>query len=229
MKQLLFAFTAIIILQVNGFAQTVESKSSFLQFIGGYGYADQNDIILFYPPETNLNSNHFTLGFQMLYEKNRFVRGFTGETVFVTQFENDSLRITQETGSININVGYVVINQQRLSIYPIAGIGGGISRIQNTLTNDIDFNSIQNNAFTESNFYQYQLIGDIGVATSFIVGAIREENENRQSGLSLGIQIGYTYGFPIGDWKFTGGNLLNSPAYTISMPYAKLLFGFHGK
>jgi hypothetical protein len=204
-------------------------SGSIVNFVGGYGYGIFNGIDQFFPIETlTLNENHFTFGAQILYVSKNFIYGFSGYTIYGDTHVGDSSEVTTQATIFTVDIGYLLTQQPaaKFKCYPLISIGYGSTMILHKSTKDLTVAEIQSDAFTETNLRQGTLFGDVALNMAYVLGKTSDD-EFSKGGVSLGIQLGYTYGLGIGDWKFAGAKVTDAAAYNLSMPYAKLTFGFH--
>lgn len=232
MKKILgFVYVACICLQslaVNANDST-KINGNIVNLIGGYGYAAVNDIHQFFPDGTvTLNENHFTFGGNILYVKKNYIYGFTGYAIYGDTYVGDSNEITTQANYFTLDFGYLLTQKPsaKFKCYPLLSIGGGGTTIINRSTKDVTVADIQNNPFTETNLIQGNIVGDASLNLAYVLSKASDD-EFSKGGFSIGMQLGYTYGLGIGEWKYTGAKVTDAKAYNLSMPYAKLTVGFH--
>ncbi len=230
-KIILLTIAALTMNNVLLAQDTTENKisGSIVNFVGGYGYGQVKEIHQFFPDGTvALNENHFTFGAQILYLKNNYIFGFTGYTIYGDTYVGDSNEVTTQASLFTLDFGYLLTQKpsSKFKCYPIISIGGGGTTILNKSTKDLTVAEIQNNAFTESNLRQANIIGDVSLHMAYVLGK-GSDQEFSVFGVFVGVQLGYTFGIGVGDWKFAGAKVTDATNYNLSMPYAKLTFGFH--
>jgi|GEM_PF-2221781 len=230
-KYIILTIAALIVNNVLLAQEITETKvkGSIVNFIGGYGYAEVNEVQQFFPEGTvALNQNHFTFGAQVLYLNNNYLFGFSGYTIFGDTYVGDSNEVTTQASLFTLDFGYLLTQKPsaKFKCYPLISLGGGGTTIINKRTKDLTVTEIQNSSFTETNLLQGTIIGDASLNMAYVFGKVSDDDLSK-GGVSVGVQLGYTYGIGIGDWKFAGAKIIDAESYNLGMLYAKLTFGFH--
>lgn len=163
-----------------------------------------------------------TLGLGMMKERNRVISdaGVTiGSSMSGRREEKSS---TIRYISFNAGIGYDLLKSEKISLYPLAGIGVQLyqaiffkdNRGQD-FNNVLTFPSVQNNTLPVK-FKNDFLVYRAGAGVSF-------RSPKCPSG-SIGLQAGYTGSFRKNDWKSNEKQALgNSPEDRISQFYVSLM------
>lgn len=162
-----------------------------------------------------------TLQFGLMTERNKLVLNFSGGSG--SSLNGSKTRKSSATRSLSgaLDIGYIILDHNRISAYPFAGLGYEIFTV--TLRKDIStvaFDSVLRSPAVQQN------ISPIKLTNSFItyrVGAAVNITSVRHPRNSLGILAGYTGGINRQEWKINDiQSLLNSPMDNLSKFFVQL-------
>jgi hypothetical protein len=125
------------------------------------------------------------------------------------------------TGTLNI--GFDLIGSDRINLYPLVGIGGGLLNLY-VRDKEKTFAQFSPGASTPLNLYQGTLLLNAGLGFD-LISKPTFEGKSRTIGLRVGYQFDPT---TKGTWKQDGVKVTNGPAPDLSGLYVKLLLGSSG-
>ncbi|MBN1205403.1 MAG: hypothetical protein JXB05_10810 [Myxococcaceae bacterium] len=137
------------------------------------------------------------------------------------------LRARISAGYGLFRVGYLLLERQNLSVYPLAGIGGAGMSLSISREQDVTFDDVLTDPLCEVTLSRGGLILDAGVGAEFRIPVSGDEREG--GFLLLGVRGGYLFFIPLmGDWQMAGGKVTGAPDLGLSGPGLQLLVGFGG-
>jgi hypothetical protein len=69
------------------------------------------------------------------------------------------------------------------------------------------------------------IITDVSMNIFRLCPVSTQKTKNKQSQSTIGLKVGYTYGFKNSSWTYTGGNVSEGPRFGVRMIYLKLIIG----
>lgn len=231
-KKLISIFSFLLIVQ-GFFAQDIKEKSNYSMGCGGFtlGYGNMNVSKLHnFVPEnfSSFTNNHVVVGATGHGIINGFVIGGSGFSMMGDEMKSDSLKVSLSEGIGTFDVGFVILNRERIKIYSMVGLGGGAYGLQLTKFRNLSIDDVVNDAGHEINCGMSSMIADISLTVNLIPILTYDEIENSYSGFMTGLKIGYLFGLPTSNWSYSGGDITNGPTFGINMIYAKLIIGGFG-
>jgi len=132
-------------------------------------------------------------------------------------------------GNVLLHGGYALINTNRVKFYPMLGAGlGGVSakfnRDGNTSTLQFSNNPTSSGSVTKS-----MAMFDGSLTIDFLMPVKRFSSGSKSVGRVASLRVGYTQGVGVGNWRFSGGRILENPSYNTGIIYAKLQIGMFTK
>lgn len=193
----------------------------------GYGYSDNTTSSVFFPEIANdITPHRFILSSELMSGMDKLLFGFSFTVAFSGKADVDSLSVNQFSNDYLVLLGYQMIKKPKYKIYPVAGLGFGLQTLNAVNTNTISANQITESHFHEINLTQYSIIGSAAINTLFFSGNDKY-NKEKIGGFGWGFQLGFTYGYPVGDWHHSGGLVDDGPNEALVMPTFKLIMAFH--
>jgi hypothetical protein len=122
------------------------------------------------------------------------------------------------------NLGYLAILKGGLNVYPVFGIGGGGMWLK--IAED-SFDKILENPNQGSELSTGVFLLNLALGTDYLLKL--KEDEKGESGLVLGVRVGYTYAPFKEDWETSGIQIAGGPELGITGPYVRFMIGGGGK
>lgn len=174
------------------------------------------------PQYTPLKDHSYTLGLGWMKEMNRVVSdmGFTIGSSLTGKRDEQSSTIRHI--GFNANIGYDVLKSEKITLYPLVGLGGqsyqAIFYRDNT---GVDFDDVLGspgvrNSIEPVKFNNKFFVYRAGIGVAF--------KSPKYPSASIGLQAGYTGSFKKNAWKSSAGQTLgNAPEDRISQFYVSLV------
>lgn len=170
-----------------------------------------------------LGDNMATLQFGMLKEYNRIVSNMVLTAGTSMGRDRKKASSTLRFLGVSADIGYNVLNSQRISIYPMVGLGYEKYQAKYFKDNSsVDFNTVLQSATEQNNlgpaefknsFLTYRLGGGFAIKSA------------RMPSHSIGFQAGYIGSFKDHEWKSAENQeLKNAPKDGLRRIYATLTF-----
>ena len=209
--------------------QDMKRHQGSLSFSAGYLNLDHSEFQMFLPNAFDDLSDHYALvggsGYVML---GNLMLGASGQFIFGPTEKHGS-REAEITGGMGFaNMGYAVINQERLKIFPMVGIGGAGMEMKLTHQGDIDRGEILINPGSEMNLSVANFAFDFSAGLDFSPTWKVSENGKQGGGMNLGMRVGYILGVGNKDWTYGGGEVTDGPDFGMRSFYVKVLVGTSG-
>jgi len=174
-----------------------------------------------------LPSSNISIGGYGYWQIKSVVFGFQGGGFYGSTVEQGNLQYGQGGGSFSINLGYKIINTDKLGIYPVLGIGGGGIGYRITQTGDIAVSPDQGVTPYSAEYNWSSVLFDVGVRVEKIFGY--ESGDCGKGGGLVGLELGYMLSPSSDKWETAAGaSVNNAPEYSLSGFYARLLIGGFG-
>lgn len=224
-----FAIACLLVLTFSAYSQ--ERKSGYaLRMTHGIGGSYQefnglNERMSAFPQYDALKNYYGTLNLGWSKEVKRFIHTLdltAGSTMTGKRNRRSS---TVRFLGVSTDIGYDVIKNDRVMLYPLAGVG--FEKYQALFFKDnsgVDFNAVAGSTAVQesigpvdfkNNFFNYRF----GIGAQF--------SSKMFPAHSIGLQAGYTGSFTNRAWKSNYyQQLANAPQDDISRFYVTLLFGF---
>jgi len=199
-------------------------------FLIGYRQMDVAGFQAFLPDiAPDLNNSFLLLGGEGYSMFNRFIVGgkgyFLGGSRVSWTGPADNFEGRLAGGAGFFNFGYAVVNQQRLLVFPLIGIGGGGMTLTSTLDEDVDFDDVVTNGTgvlpLETNVSNGSFLLDFELGADFFPF-------RKDYGLKLGLRAGYTLALRRDRWDYSGGEIRNGPDGNVGGFHVSLTVGGGG-
>lgn len=198
-------------------------------FTLGYGYMDVSDLQTFAPKGTpQISNNMMVIGGTGHGFINRLVIGGSGFGIVGDVVKTDSVRTSVGGGAGTFDIGYLVLDREKVKAWPMIGIGGGGFGVQMTRLRNLTAGQVSGNPAQEININQGGLLADVSFNINFIPSVKYDPEENAYGGLMTGLKLGFIYSIPRSDWRYSGGEITGGPKFGLSMVYLKLVIGGFG-
>ncbi len=222
---------AFLILAFSIKAQEIQ-KNSTVQTMGGggftigYGHMDVSKLHVFVPSNIKkFKNDHLLVGGTGHAFIDNFVIGGSGFGIIGDVIKTDSAKINLGGGLGTFDFGYLILNKEKVKIYPMIGIGGAGFGLQIAKNRSISANNIANEPGQEININKGGFVADVSLNLNFIPALQYDEKNNSYGGFMTGLKIGYVYSLPSSDWLFSGGDVTGGPDFGLNMFYLKLVVG----
>jgi hypothetical protein len=195
-------------------------------FTIGYGNLDVSKLQNFVAGDVpTFENNQLLLGITGHTFINNLVLGLSGNAIMASDVKTTTLKIKSTGGQGTINFGYLILNKEKVKIYPLIGVGGSSYGLQISQNQNLSVADIVSNPGRELSINQTGIVLD-GSLNMNIISPLRSNGKEGESkGFMAGLQVGYTYGFPNSNWTYSGGDVTNGPNFGLNMFYAKLILG----
>lgn len=216
------------------YASKAQEKSSLQHgggggFTIGYGNMDVAKLHDFVPANVSEFTNqHLLLGGTGHGFTGNFVIGGSGFGIIGDNIKTDTINYSLGGGLGTFDFGYLVVNRDKIKIYPMIGIGGGGYGIQISTNKNVSAKNVASNPGREININVGGLLMDFSVNLNFIPMPHFRERNKSYGGFMTGLKVGYVYSLPSSDWQFSGGDVTGGPKFGMNMAYVKLIIGGFG-
>jgi hypothetical protein len=217
------------------FAMKAQEESSTVRKAGGggftigYGNFDVSKLHAFVPDAiTKFSNNQLMLGGTGHGFIGKFVTGMSGSAVLGDAITSNNLKIKLSGGLGTLDFGYLVLDKEKVKIFPLLGVGGGGYGVSIAKNQDISTDNIVTDPGREINLSKGGFLMDASINLNFIPILQYDEKEKTYGGFMTGLRVGYVYGLPSSNWSFAGGDISNGPNFGINMFYVKLVIGGFG-
>lgn len=240
MNQFAFLSIAALLLSFTSYAQdstTAVSQNKYFQVDAGVGYLHTNmssiNALLKGSGYKPMRDNYSTLSIAPTFFLNRFM--FRGEATLLLPARLDqpgNMRITFGGYNVSASVGYAVIQNQRLRLYPYIGISGF-----NTVLKFIDQSHVSNIGEVLNNPHKNATIRfsnaslDLGVQLERFFPLKNNQWDSPQYNkyMTLGMRIGYNWSPGRVKARYNGTALHDAPEFNFQGPYIKVVVGLGKK
>jgi hypothetical protein len=233
MKKTIFTTLTFLMALTCSYAQ--ENTSNKTRSMGGggftigYGNMDVSKLQIFAPAGTpKFGNDMMVIGGTGHGIMNNFVIGGSGFGIVGDVMKSDSVRVSMGGGLGTFDFGYVIINKEKLKLFPMLGIGGGGFGVQMTRTKSLSAAQVSSNPAQEINVNQGGMVADISINLNVIPHLNYDEKSKSYGGFMTGLKVGFVYGLPRSDWRYSGGDITGGPRFGINMWYVKLVIGGFG-
>jgi len=198
-------------------------------FTIGYGFMDVSKLHDFVPAGVNKFTNsQFLIGGTGHGYIGRLVMGGSGFGIQGDEISTDSFKYKLGGGIGTFDIGYLLLDKEKVKIYPMIGIGGGGFGLRIAQNKNVSLNEVVNNPSREINISKGGFVFDVSVNLNFIPSLTYNEQDNSYGGFMIGLKAGYLFSMPSSNWEFSGGDVTGGPRFGLNMPYIKLILGGFG-
>ena len=192
---------------------TTFDLSEFNQRLEGQGYP-------------TFPSQFIILGGGGYWQKNKMIFGGEGMAVVQPAKTHGTEKSRLSGGMGFVKLGYAFVQKNRLVVFPYLGLGGGGLTYSRYSTVSADFDDVLNgrSLMVETRYRTFL----IRVALQGEYRFWKPRQGNRNGGMLVGFQLGYTFPVASGSWRFDETDVLNGPAIPFSGPFFTILFGGGG-
>ena len=230
-NKMLYAFFLLLFLSFNLQAQdnTKVKTSGGGGFTIGYGYMDVSALQKFIPEGIgNFNNQHLLIGGTGHGFIENIVIGGSGSGMIGSELSTDSFKYSLGGGYGTFDLGYLIVNKEKIKVYPMLGIGGGGYSIRISENQSLSVNEIVSNPAREINVSAGRFIFDFSMNLNLVPALDYNEDTGAYGGIMTGLKVGYIYSLPSSGWSYSGGAINGGPDFGFNMIYAKLIVGGFG-
>lgn len=191
--------------------------ASFLEFEG------LNGRIADLPQYRELKEHMGTLQLGWVKQRNNFISGFAFTAGSSMSADRDERSSTIRYLGVNTEIGYNLLNSERIMVYPLVGIG--YERYQAKFFKDntaVDFNDVLESSAAQSN------IRPVDFKNSFVTyraGAGISFKCPKMPSHSIGLHAGYTGSFSENEWRSSDNQeLKDAPTDRLGRIFVSLVF-----
>jgi len=198
-------------------------------FTIGYGNMDVSPLNQFIPAGVGSFDNHqLLLGGMGHGFLGNFVIGGSGSAIIGQKIKTGPYNYSLGGGVGTFDFGYLVVNKPKLRVFPLLGVGGGGYGLQITQNNSVSAADIRTSPSREINISQGGFVLDFSLNLNVIPVLVYDERDRSYGGFMTGLKVGYLYGFPSSNWRYSGGDVTGGPDFGLNMFYVKLIIGGFG-
>lgn len=172
----------------------------------------------------------FSWGGYGYFQFQKVLVGFKGYGYYGGVVENEFFNVSNDGGAFLIDLGYKIINKEKLFVYPFVGAGiGGFGHVRSQ-KEDI---ALVDGVLPASNNFSASWVGavfDVGFRVEKMLN-IGERSKGERGGGFVGLEAGYQFSPEKNNWRTAGrGVINNAPDFAFNGFYLRaLLGGFGGK
>lgn len=231
MKTLILFIGSALLMPVSLLAQNSENNYSGGGggFTIGMGFMDVSKLHAFVPSGVpSFNNTHLLLGGTGHGIKGKLVIGGSGFGIVGNDIRTDSFKVNVGGGLGTFDIGYLLVNKDKVKLFPMIGIGGGGFGVSVAKNKSISAANASKDPGQEIKINAGGLVFDLSLNLNLIPVYKYDEKDKAYGGFMTGLKIGYAYGFPTSNWSYTGGDVTGGPKFGINMFYFKLIIGGFG-
>jgi hypothetical protein len=169
--------------------------------------------------------NQFLLGAEGFGCFKRCIIGFSASIGKGDKIQNDTFSYALSGGSLSFNWAYKIHTSSKWYMFPM--ISTGVSAYGIGIDRKIA--PYQSEMVTYSNrslnIRNAGIITDVSMNIFRLCPASTPKTNNKHRHASIGLKVGYTYGFKNSSWTYTGGSVTEGPRFGVRMMYLKLIIG----
>ena len=174
-----------------------------------------------------LSTANISIGGYGYWQLNSFVIGMKGSGFFSSEQTDERYSYRRGGGMFAVDFGYKVINNDKLSLYPLIGIGGGGMTYSISDRRDVLLDTGENPPIYQGTYSIANVLFDVGVRLEKSFGF--ESGDCGKGGGMVGLELGYLISPSTDNWKTaSGASVVNGPDYSLSGFYIRLLVGGFG-
>lgn len=195
----------------------------------GFANLSNSDFQQFLPRDFDQISDRYLLiGGEGYALKGNFLFGGSGQAIIGQDEHSGSQKAGISGGMGFINVGYAVINQDKIKLFPMLGIGGGSMELRISEDEDVSLNEIIEDPAQEITLEVGNFMLDFSVGLDYIPSIQMAKNGKEGGGFKTGLRVGYMLGFNNDNWTYGGGDVKSAPDFGLNSFYVKLVIGGYG-
>jgi hypothetical protein len=225
-------YTSVILLLLSaGFSYSQEESHGMGGggFIAGYANFDASPLHAFVTDEIgSFTNHHLVMGGTGFGINGKLVIGGTGYAIMGGEIITETLRINLNGGFGTFDLGYLMINEEQVKLFPKIGIGAGSYGLDITNTGTISSDDIAADPGQAISIGRPYFVGDFSLNLIFLPLVAYDPSENTHGGLMSGLQIGVTGGIPTEGWSYQGGAINGGPEMDMFVLYARIVIGGFG-
>lgn len=172
------------------------------------------------------NSHQFTYGgggYGIIGD--RFILG--GEGHGFSQEASNSTYVQSLSGGYGFfNAGYIVMNTWNFRLFPMVGIGGGVTTLRISEIASLTWDDIMTDPLREIQVSSGGFVAQIGAGLDYYLKL--GEDETGEGGLVLGVRAGYTIPFSQADWSMGSQDVIGGPDIGVKGLYLRFMIGGGG-
>ncbi len=130
---------------------------------------------------------------------------------------------TLEAGYGLFTLGYLLLTNDRLQLYPMFGFGGGGVKLKIVAKNPPSFEDVLTAPGRNAELSSGGLLLNLGFGADTWLGIHRERRD--YSGVVLGVRAGYLLTPLAGDWHLDEKKIRGGPEFDLGGPYVRALIG----
>ena len=224
-----FVLTLSFLFFLPGMAQDGRKYEGSGSFNIGYAQINNTDFQAFLPGDyPSIGENYFLIGGEGYGLKENFLFGMSGQALLGGKQSNGGISTKISGGMGFLHFGYTVVNQDRIKLFPMLGIGGGSMELRISEDSGVSLGDIVSDPGREVSLSVGNVILDFALGMDYLPYWEVEENGQEGGGIKTGIRIGYMLGFNNDKWEYGGGEIGGAPNFGLSSFYVKLVIGGHG-
>jgi hypothetical protein len=215
------------VLSQDGSATSPEERRG--AFLVGYLQLDLGDVnreleAAGYPA---LREGFLTLGGGGYTTRDRFVAG--GEANGVLGASRNTVNgayTVSATGGFGVfRLGYIVHRTAHLDVFPLVGIGGGTMSLKIAQRNDVAFGDVLADPRRSATLSSVTFVMDASLHVNVRI-PVRQREPNREGGIVLGLQGGYSVAPWASGWTLDGLNSVDGgPSIRLRGPFVRISVG----
>lgn len=229
MKTKLLLILSLIFWSLCAWPQHAIKQEGSGSFNIGYANLSNSDFQKFLPEGFGqLSESYLLLGGEGYALKGNFLMGGSGQAIIGKDESNNNLKTEVSGGMGFLNLGYAIINNEKLKIFPMLGIGGGGMELRISEDTDLSLTNIIEEPGREITLEVANFILDFSVGLDYIPTLYMAKNGKEGGGFKTGIRVGYLLGFNNDNWEYGGGDIKGAPDFSLNSFYVKLVIGGYG-
>jgi hypothetical protein len=184
--------------------------------LGRAGYSELDNPTLSLGLGTDMSIGHLILGAEWQWLRN-----------VGTEASRNGIRADISSNYWLFRVGIDAVKWRGLRVYPLLGIGSGVTKFTVTSEAGADFDDVLDAPTRDLRMTQrgFLLDASLGVDYRFKV----RETEYRSSFFTVGLRGGYLFAPYSGKWRTSSAEISNGPDMMSEGPTVQLLLGFSGE
>ena len=203
-----------------GIGYTNAQLGSINRTLSNYGYEPFSEDVATFSLSTSYFINQLLIKSELTWSLGQEVEQ-TGD--LTTHFE---------ARSIGIGFGYAVVQKPSFRLTPYIGLNaytGKLSFIDDSPVQNID--EVLNGSYRNSNLYFSTAALDVGIQMEKLIELKNKKWDCPQNSrfMTLGVRVGYNFGFDGARGRYNGQFIENAPTYSIEGFYVKAIIGFGSK
>lgn len=175
----------------------------------------------------NFKKDQILIGAEGFAIFDRCMIGFSASLAKGDKIQNDTFDYTLSGGSFTINWAYKLTTPKQWLCFPMASAGFsaygiGIDQKIQPYQTEMVTQSRRNLHISNAGF-----VTDVSMNVYRVFNAPKSitNSDKRQLAPSIGLKLGYMYGFKNSSWTYTGGSVTEGPKFGMRMVYFKISIG----